>query len=79
MSSGIPIYGLHMDGIRLNRVNCVKFLGIYIDNHLNFKEHVNFLISKLNSIKGMMYSRRAYLPDSCRMKLYFSLVHSKLQ
>lgn len=68
-----------MDGILINRVGSVKFLGMYIDEHLNFKEHVDFLISKLNSIKGMIYSRRAYLPDSCRIKLYFSLVFSRLQ
>src|SRR5579872_1658500 len=37
MSSGIPTYGIHMDGIRLNRVNCVKFLAIYIDKHLNLR------------------------------------------
>ena len=63
----------------INRVNCVKFLGIYIDEHLSFKTHIDFLISKLNSIRGMIYSRRAYLPDSCRMNLYFSLVYSRLQ
>ena len=72
-------YTIHMDGILINRVGSVKFLGMYIDEHLNFKEHVDFLISKLNSIKGMIYSRRAYLPDSCRIKLYFSLVFSRLQ
>ena len=72
-------YSIHIDGNMINRVTSVKFLGMYIDEHLNFKEHVDFLISKLNSIKGMVYSRRAYLPDSCRMKLYFSLVYSRLQ
>ena len=79
LSIDAPNYIIQMDGILINRVFSVKFLGIMIDQHLNFKEHVNFLISKLNCIRGMFYSRRAYLPFSCRKKLYYALIYSLLQ
>jgi len=68
-----------VDGIHINRVNHIKFLGIYIDEKLNFKHHVGCLISKLNSVRGMLYSRRDLLPNSCRRNLYFALVYPHLQ
>ena len=64
---------------QINRVNHIKFLGILIDEKLNFKEHVCYLISKVNSIRGMLYSRRDLLPYSCRRSLFFALVYSHLQ
>ena len=68
-----------MDYNYINRVNHIKFLGILIDEKLNFKEHVCYLISKVNSIRGMLYSRRDLLPNSCRRSLFFALVYSHLQ
>ena len=46
-----------MDDNLINRVISVKFLGIHIDEKLNFKNHVSCLINKLNSVRGMLYSR----------------------
>ena len=68
-----------MDDNLINRANSVKFLGIHIDEKLNFKNHVNSVISKLNSVRGMLYSRRDFLPNSCRRNLYFALVYPHLQ
>ena len=63
----------------INRVFCTKFLGVYIDSQLNFKQHVNYLIKKINSISGMIYSRRRYLPNSCFKGLFCALIYSILQ
>jgi len=68
-----------IDSNQINRVNYIKFLGICIDEKLNFKHHVNCLISKLNSVRGMLFSRRDFLPNSCRRNLYFALVYPHLQ
>ena len=68
-----------MDDNQIIRVNYVKFLGIHIDEKLNFKHHVSYLIKKLNSIRGMLYSRREFLPNSCRRNLYYALVYPHLQ
>ena len=40
-----------MENKQIEGVDCTKFPGLYIDEKLNFKNHVNNLISKLNSIK----------------------------
>jgi hypothetical protein len=72
-------YSLVIEGNNINRVFCTKFLGIYIDSQLNFKQHVNYLIKKLNSVRGMIYSRRGYLSNSCLKEIFMALIYSLLQ
>jgi len=72
-------YSINIEGNNINRIYCTKFLGVYIDSQLNFKQHVNYLITKINSVKGMIYSRRRYLPASCLKELFFSLIYSIIQ
>ena len=38
-----------VDNVTLTPVNNTKFLGITIDNKLNFNAHIDFLVSKCNS------------------------------
>ena len=34
---------LYIDNTAIGRVNCVKFLGVMIDEHMHFKQHVEFI------------------------------------
>src|SRR5688572_22428869 len=68
-----------MDGNHINGVNHIKFLGLHVDEKLNIKHQVSCLLSKLNSIRGMLYSRRDFLPNSCRRNLFFVLVYPRFQ
>ena len=68
-----------IEGINIDRVYFSKFLGIYIDSKLNFKHHINHLINKLNSFRGMVYSRRDFLPFSCRRNLFIAIIYSHIQ
>jgi len=47
-----------IDNFEIKRVQYTKFLGIFLDENLNFKQHVKVLISKLNSVRGPIYHRR---------------------
>ena len=33
---------------QLNNRDCVRYLGMYIDKHLSFKEHIKILTNKIN-------------------------------
>ena len=70
---------ISMDRNPINRISHIKFLGIFIDENLNFKYHITSLISKINSIRGMLYYRRDLIPFACRRNLYFALVHPHVQ
>ena len=39
---------LHLNGSVIENVNCVKYLGILIDNHLDWTTHTNGIVSKVS-------------------------------
>lgn len=38
----------------INRVDCIKYLGVYIDDELNFEGHYDKLLKKINKRVGLM-------------------------
>ena len=42
--------------------NSTKFLGVYIDQHLMWKTHVNFIAAKIFKSVGLLYKAKYYLP-----------------
>jgi hypothetical protein len=70
---------ISLDNNLIKRVTVTKFLGILIDDKLSFKNHISSIICKINSLNGMLYRRRDYIPVGCRRNLYFALVHPRIQ
>ena len=69
---------LKFGGITLKRVSTCKYLGIFIDEKLTWKEHINFLYSKLVKFTAIFYKIRDILPAKCLRQLYFSFVYPHL-
>jgi hypothetical protein len=69
---------LLVNGVEVLREKSIKFLGVILDEELNFRDHIAQLICKLKSFKGITYKKRNLLPDSCRRILFYSLVLSKI-
>src|SRR6218665_3365831 len=67
-------FSLLIDNIPLTQVKSSKFLGVYVDGHLTWNEHINNISIKLAKSIGVI-SRIAYLlPSNIRFNLYFSLI-----
>src|SRR5690349_16321451 len=62
---------------KLARVNCVKYLGVWLDAKLNWSHHIN-LIKKVRSLTGILYRKKYVLTPQCRKTLYFLLIYSSL-
>ena len=54
-----------------------KFLGLIIDNKLNFHEHINYITKKISKNKGVI-SRVRHLPQEILLKLYYTLIYPYL-
>lgn len=67
-----PVY---MEGCELKRVSYTKFLGIIIDENLNWKNHIQSLCLKLSKICGVMYKIRYNLTVDALKNLYYSLCY----
>ena len=67
-----------ISGQRIEPKQQVKYLGIILDEHLNWETHVNILKSKLNRATGMLAKIRHYVSLETLKNIYYSIFHSHL-
>lgn len=58
----------------ISEVNNTKFLGIYLDSHLDYKKHIEFISVKLSKSLGIIRKLSFYLPFEILKMLYSSLI-----
>ena len=58
----------------ISSTNCTKFLGILVDNHLNFRSHINLICSKISKVIGMLFRLNDILPIDALKTLYSTLL-----
>ena len=56
----------------------IKFLGILVDEHLSWIDHINTLENKLSKNLGLLYKAKPFLNAKAMKSLYFSFFHSYL-
>lgn len=56
----------------------IKYLGMILDNKLNWKAHLNELTKKLSCAVGLIYKIRHLCPTSVLRSLYYNLFHSHM-
>ena len=69
---------LDIDGTIIKRVRQAKFLGVTIDDQLNWKPHIDSLNKKLKSACGRIYRIKNCLPESLHKQIYHTLFESHL-
>ena len=62
----------------IKRVKNTKFLGMWVDEHLDWKQHIRNLVSKLKCGLGMLQRSCTLLSPYAKKLLYFGQVHSHL-
>ena len=53
---------------------CVKYLGLYLDPHLNFDYHIKKLCSKVNIRTKLLWRVRNFISQDLALSLYRSLI-----
>ena len=53
-----------------------KFLGVFINENLSWKQHTEIMSSKISKSIGILYISRDVLSKHCLKQLYFSFIHS---
>jgi hypothetical protein len=67
-----------LNGIDLNRIYDTKFLGVYIDAELTWKQHVNYTKNKIAKGIGLLIKARKTLSYKCLINLYYSFIYPYL-
>ena len=69
---------LYIDGNKIDQVKMVKYLGIRIDEKLNWSEQIKHLEGKLSSACSLIGKLRHYVDIKCLLSFYYSHVYSHL-
>ena len=69
---------LTIDGNILERTASTKFLGVYLDEKLNWNCHTYYISSKLSKSLGMLGLCRSILTNDILLTLYVSLIYPYL-
>ena len=74
--TNVTLPTLHFSGEILEIVQSFKYLGVIIDQKLNFKFHTKSVCNKLSQAKGIIYAASKYFDRNCLLLLYNSLAYS---
>lgn len=65
---------IKIDNVEIEQVSENKFLGVIIDNKLNWKSHINNTRSKISKTIAIMYKTKPFLNQNSLYMLYSSLI-----
>jgi hypothetical protein len=61
-----------------NQESSFKLLGVYIDEHLSFKHHIDILCAKLSKSMYCLNRVKNFVDKPSLLKLYYSMIHSNI-
>ena len=62
----------------ITRVTSTKFLGMYIDDRLNYNVQTAYLTKQLSKTKGIIFKLSSFVPSEILRNIYYALYYSKL-
>ena len=69
---------LKINNYEIKRLTSIKFLGVMVDEHLNWKDHINVIENKLSKNLGLLHKAKQFLNVKAMKSIYFSFIHSYL-
>ena len=67
-------YDINIDGLRLEQKTCTKFLGVLIDENLNWNQHLHNITTAISKGIGILLKLKEILPPETLFLLYNSLI-----
>ena len=73
-------YHLKYENIIIKRVSNIKFLGVILNEKIDWSPQISKATRKISSINGILYNLRKFIPENLDLKksIYFALVNSHL-
>ena len=69
---------LKLNGKKLYPSSYIKYLGIFLDENLNWKKQVSILSSKLRRANGALAKLRHFVPPKTLISIYYAIFNSHL-
>ena len=58
---------------KVERVKSIKFLGVLLDEHLSWKEHIRYTENKVAKSVGLLYRAKPFLAKHSLLTLYIHI------
>ena len=68
------VINIKINECEINRVDSVKSLGVYIDNHLTWTKHIDKISKKIASAIGALKRIRPYITTNTAVQVYQTLI-----
>ena len=72
-------FSLYINDHKIEQVHSIKYLGIHIDDKLNWKQHIKYVEGKISSACGAIYRLRQTLDQNFLRTFYFAHAYFHLQ
>ena len=69
---------LHISNKIIEKKSSIKFLGVTLDEHIAWNDHIHAIEKKLAKNIGLLYGARQFLDKESLKAIYFSYIHSYL-
>ena len=67
------------ENFKINSIRNVKYLGMLIDDGLNWEPHIKQLSLQFSKFSAMMFCLRNFVDTETHKLLYYSLIYSLVQ
>ena len=71
-------YNIQVENITVEQVKQTKFLGVYIDDKLNWSVHINYISNKISKNIGVITRARKMLDQNTTTGLYYTFIYPYL-
>ena len=69
---------LNINGFTIERESSIKFLGVWIDENLTWRDHIYTVENKITKNIGLLYQGKHYHDDNCLKQIYYAYIHAYL-
>jgi hypothetical protein len=73
-NKAIPECSLLIDNVLIKRENSVRYLGMYLDEKLNFKSHIDHICKKLIQLTGASGYISKFIHKNNLLQIYFAYI-----
>ena len=79
-NNNIPLRlpNLNINGCTIKVESSIKFLGVWIDENLTWRDHIHAVENKIAKNAGLLYQGKHYLHDDFLKQIYFAYIHAYL-
>lgn len=67
-----------METVEISQVSTTRFLGIFVDENLNWKTQIDWVSKKINKSIGIIRRISNLITTNCLLTLYYSLIYPYL-